>query len=426
MFNFFYNVGLFLVLFFLALPKIMQRKYRNTLAARLGLKLPQCPQTAASVIWIHAISMGETRAVIPLFQKLKKEYPEAQILVSTTTETGLAEAKKNMPEAAAHFLLPFDFSWIIKRVVNKYQPNLLILVESDFWHNLLHQVKKRKGHVVLINGKISERSFKRFQRLSFFSKRLFSQIDHFCLQNEKYKDCFVQLGVEQIRCTITGNIKLDFTPKFLSVDELNRDREEFGIQLKDPVIVIGSTHPVEEETLLQSFEPLFEKISNLKVILVPRHPERFKAVGELLKKKGYHFITYTERALKSGNESIILVDAMGLLNRCYQLASVAIVGGSFVERIGGHNILEPTLVGVPVLFGPYMSSQTDLVDLVLSAHAGFQVTSTELPDVLFKLLDEPSEHQAVVDAAYQLTTTIRGATEKTFQVLQNYLNSSCS
>ncbi|MES2344851.1 MAG: 3-deoxy-D-manno-octulosonic acid transferase [Chlamydiota bacterium] len=421
MFKWFYNFGLFLALLF-KLPRLFNQKYRHTLLSRLGLKLPQINTAKHPVIWIHAISMGETRAVIPLFQKLKKQHPDTQIFISTATETGLAEAKKSMADAHLHFLLPFDFSWIMKKLVNVLQPHLLILVESDFWHNMLQSVNKRGGKTVLINGKISERSFKRFHFFKFFAHQIFSKITHFCLQNETYKKRFIKLGIDSNKCTVTGNIKFDFTPKLLTDAERDEDRSSLGIKSSNLVVVIGSTHPREEEMLLTALELLWKEIPHLKVLLVPRHPERFSEVEQFLHQKKIDSITYTERASHTGKEKVILINTMGKLNQCYQLANAAIVGGSFVDHVGGHNILEPVVVGVPVLFGPHMHSQPDLTTLVLNAGAGIQLSLEELPKTLLKLLKNPSDQQLIKNAAQTLTNSIHGATDSTFQVIEKFFH----
>jgi 3-deoxy-D-manno-octulosonic-acid transferase len=385
MLKLFYNAALFL-LGVLALPKLFQAKQRATLKDRLGCNLPKPPKGGDPVIWIHAVSVGETRAVLPLFEKLRVQYPDATLYVSNTTETGRKEASRIMPTASAHFLLPFDFSWIMQKLVKRLKPDLFILVESDFWLNLLNAVKKEGGKTLLVNGKLSERSFHRYQVLKPFAKRLFAPFDHLCIQNEEYLSRFLKLGIDPKKCTVTGNIKFDAIPKRMSSEELLKEKERMGIISTDRVLVIGSTHPKEEERLLDTLKPVWEQVPELKVLLVPRHPERFQTVAEILRSKGIAFGQYTSQA--DQNERVILVDAMGILMRCYEMAELAIVGGSFVEGIGGHNIFEPVSLGVPVFFGPYMHTQKDLVEFVLTNQAGEQVTLAQLPQAVLRVLDK--------------------------------------
>lgn len=419
MFNFFYDLSLLLISL-LALPKILwqwavQGKYRNSFSERLKGTVPQMPLDA-QVIWIHAVSMGETRAVIPFFRLLQKNHPDALIVISSTTETGHAEAQRSMPEAAAHFYLPIDFSWIIKKVMKRIHPKALILCESDFWYQLIAQAKAQGASVMLINGKVSERSCNRFRQFSFFSKRLFDCFDHLCLQSNRFKERFLSMGLDPKKITVTGNLKFDATPKILASDALQTWKKELGIQEKDRVLVIGSTHAPEEEKLIDALQPVWEKFPNLKVLLVPRHPERFAEVAALFKPG--QLATYSNRAAQRGDERIVLIDAMGLLNQCYQVAEVAIVAGSFTDTVGGHNIFEPVLLEVPVLFGPHMKTQLDLVDLVLSGQAGLQVSLEELPSVLINWFSDPKTYNRFKQSCTTLKQQVQGSAMRTYEAFK--------
>jgi 3-deoxy-D-manno-octulosonic-acid transferase len=414
-----YNLVLFL-LGLCALPKILLQwsKYRHHARDRLGFNLPK-PPAKGPVIWIHAVSFGETRAVLPLYKQLRKSYPDHSIVISSTTETGHNEAKKILPDADAHFLLPLDFSWNMRRLCKRLKPKLLILVESDFWYQLLKAVKEQRGKIALVNGKISEKSAKRFKLFRFFAKRLFGLIDCFCVQNEHYATAFKEIGVDPAKITVTGNIKLDAAFPKLSPQEKAEWKQNLGITATDRVLVIGSTHEPEEEWLFGALDRVWEQIPELKVIIVPRHPERFAHVAKHLRQRGLSVIAYSERAQKTGLERVVLIDAMGLLNTCYQLAEVAIVGGSFASHVGGHNIFEPAAVGVPVLFGPHMHDQPDLVRLILSAHAGQQLTLPELPGALLDLLNNPEKRLETSQHGLNLSEQARGATQRTYEKINN-------
>jgi len=251
----------------------------------------------------------------------------------------------------------------------------------------LKEVKAAGANVVLVNGKLSERSFKRLLFLPFFAKRLFSFIDRFCLQSERYEERFAKLGVPEEKISVTGNLKLDITPDLMSLEEKERLKNELGIGAEERLIVLGSTHAPEEEELLAALDAL--KIPHLKVLLVPRHPERFAKVAAGVQAGGHSLLHYSRREKRGGDERIILIDAMGLLHKCYQIADVAVVAGSFTQRVGGHNIFEPVQVGVPVLFGPHMQAQNDLRELVLSSGCGFQVSLQELSGKVLELLSQP-------------------------------------
>lgn len=403
MFSLAYNFCLILFALF-SLPKIFRGKYKNSWKERLGISLPEfSPKKGQKVIWIHSISMGETRAIIPLFRQIRETYPDAAVVISTTTETGQAEAKRSMPDAHAHFYLPLDFSWTIRRLLDQIKPTTLILCESDFWYHLLTLAKKRGVHIALVNGKVSERSCGRFQKLPFFTRRLFAPFHCLCVQSERHLNRFLSLGIPKKKLFITGNLKFDAPVKKLP--DAKRDH--------DPVLVIGSTHAPEEELLLTALDTVWKKIPQLKVFLVPRHPERFDAVASLIQSRNIPFRRYSEN--KSGDERLILIDAMGLLNQCYQSADLAIVGGSYTPHVGGHNIFEPVLLGVPVLFGPHMHSQSDIEELVLSAEAGKKVEINDIPSTLIDFLTNSALHKTYADACISLSESVQGSTQRTFE-----------
>lgn len=416
MFSIFYDLILF-VLAILALPKLLWQwfvlgKYRESLRERLGITLPSFfPQKGQRVIWIHAVSMGETRAVIPLFHMIRRAYEDAAIVISTTTETGNAEAKRSMPEADAHFFLPLDFSWIIRKLFNRIRPSTLIMCESDFWYHLLSIAKKRNVNVTLVNGKVSERSCNRFQKFPFFTRRIFSNFDTLCVQSELYRNRFISMGVPPEKLFVTGNLKFDAPVKKMDAAQLQIFRNTLRIAPTDRVLVIGSTHAKEEDGLLSVTSSVWERIPNLKVFLVPRHPERFNEVFQLIKERGFQCSRYSDM----NDEKLVLIDTMGLLNQCYQIADVAIVGGSFVSHVGGHNIYEPVHLGVPVLFGPHMHSQPELKELILSAHAGRELAIDELPNALIEILDSPQVHSQYANACERLSRSMQGASERTFE-----------
>ncbi len=417
MLRFIYDLALLIYLLFY-LPKFLwetlrHRKHRKSFLEKLGIKLPAFSLPADGVrIWVHSISMGETKAVAPLVEQIRKQMPNASIVISTTSETGLGEAKRSMPELDHYFYLPLDFSWTIKRLVKKMKPDLLILVESDFWYNLVSYNKK----VVLVNGKISEISQSRFRLFSFFSQRLFSQFDLFCLQSRRYADRFENLGVAPAKIIVTGNLKFD--QPFPHID-LERWKIDLGIQLGGKVITLGSTHDPEEDRLIAALEPLLNRFPTLKILLVPRHPERFAAVAALLEKKGIPFARFSDHAPKQGNERIILIDAMGILSACYQLSDIAIVGGSYVTHVGGHNIFEPAALGIPVLFGPHMETQKDLVEVVVQGGAGKQVALQELTSTVEQMLAYPDAQMK--QAGLKLAEEVHGATQRTWKSIQSFL-----
>ena len=225
----------------IALPKLLyqmtfHKKYRNSLKQRFGIGFPEIDKGSKTLIWVHAVSMGETKAIAALAKKLKKRSENVILLFSTVTETGLAEGKKSIPEADYHVFLPFDFNWIIKPIVKRVKPDRVILCETDFWYNFLNASKDEGAHLSVVNGKISVNSLKRFLKFPSFSHKLFSLIDSYCVQSSHYKERFLQLGIPEEKITVTGNIKFDSSFPKLSKEELNNWKLKLGIQPDDHVV----------------------------------------------------------------------------------------------------------------------------------------------------------------------------------------------
>jgi len=419
--SFFYNCALLIYALFVA-PKIIfdyliKGKYRDSFFQKLGFGVPTIDKEDRFLIWVHAVSMGETKAVTSLVRSLKKEYSNPLIIVSSMTETGHIEAKKVLSCADYHLYLPFDLSWIIRPIISRIAPDLVILSESDFWYNFLDSAKKRGAKIALVNGKMSKKSAFRYSLVKSFSKRLFSLFDVLCIQSDHYLSRFQSVGVEDDKIVITGNLKLDDEYPHVPKDELTPWKGKLGIDPSDKVVVIGSTHAPEERRLLEKFESIWVKYPNLKVVLVPRHPERFDSVAAILEGMNVPFVRLSTIHKKQGDEKVILIDAMGLLRQCYQFADLAIVAGSFTDKVGGHNIVEPCYYGVPVLFGPHMETQPDLLKLVKTFEAGLQVKEEEVAAKVAALLGDDVQRIKLGQAGLTLVNNAQGATGRTLEAL---------
>ncbi len=388
-----------LILFFITLLISLKKPHHFR---RLFAKIPD-PKDKF-VIWIHAVSVGETKAAGPFFKALKEKYPTAFFLITTTTATGLAEAKRELSQADAFSYLPVDLSFIIKRWVQKLQPKLFFLVEGDFWPNLLTSLKKSGALTVLVSGKISQKSASRF---TLFPK-LFRNLDQLYVQNEEYERRFRQIA-DPCRIQITGNLKQDIAPGPVDIPlEL--------LIITKPTITIACTHDPEEEKLLSLIS------DDYLIFLAPRHPERFEKVAHFLARNNIPFCLWSDLANFKGDEKVLLVNAMGKLPICYSLSRLAIVAGSFESHLEGHNILEPCLYDIPVLFGPYMESQKELVSKVLKAKAGMQISYKALPQTLQDFFQNPSQEKAMQTAAKNLIAEGRGATSRTMDALNHFLS----
>ncbi len=378
-----YDLVLFLYLLFLV-PVVffgrLRGKRHPALLQRLGFFLPENLQKGG--IWIHAVSVGEVKAAVPFFRQLKQAYPEKFICITTTTATGFAEAKRSLKEADTFLYSPIDFSFVVRRFVKRLQPSLFILVEGDFWPNLLKELKCK---IFLVSGRVSQKTASRWQMFPSFANKLFSKFDLLCVQSDEYAKRFLPFAGDKVR--VTGNLKFDIEPEKIKDVSLPKD-----------FITICSTHAPEEEKILDHLE------GRWKVFLAPRHPERFDEVARLLKKKGISFARFSESGWNLTSEKVLLMDVMGQLGTCYTHSKLAIVGGSFVPGIGGHNVLEPCLYGCPSLFGPYTFSQEELVQKVLESKVGKRSSfESILEDVTEGRYLEPS------------VETFRGASAKTWK-----------
>lgn len=424
-FSFFYEIALW-VLSMAAFPKMLYHrikhgKYRESLGKRLGVGFPLIKKGNRPLVWIHAVSVGEAKAVAPLIKMLKAKMNNPIIVVSSITETGHAEVQRSIPQADYKVFLPFDFRFIIRPIVRSVKPDLVILSESDFWYNFLKSAKEVGAKIVLVNGKVSSTSMHRFKKFAMLSKRLFGLFDYLCIQSEHYRKRFIEIGVPAEKMTITGNLKFDGEYPALSADQLKIWRQQLGIEDGDKVLVIGSSHDPEEKLFLDVSQKLWSKFPRLKVVFVPRHPERFNEVAGILQTRNVPYIRFSQLG---GNyyhdQRVILMDAMGLLRKCYQFADVAVVAGSYTSKVGGHNILEPSWYGVPVVFGPHMHQQPELVELVNQYGAGLQISKDRLYEELEKLLSCDETRKKVGESGLAMVAGINGATKRTLEILKPY------
>ncbi len=380
-----------------------------------GYHFPNIQKGKKRLIWIHAVSVGELKAIAPLATSLQERYPNDIFLISTITETGLEEARRSLPNAHYHVRLPLDLPWIIDPITTHLKADLLLLSETDFWYNLQKGVQSHGGHVAVVNGKLSLRSLRRYQKFPIVARHIFSTVDLFCLQGATYQERFLSLGVPSSKMHLAGNMKLDSSFPERSPEEVKRLRKLWAIQEGQPVLVIGSSHDPEEKLFLSILQEVWKQLPELKVILVPRHPERFDVVATLLAKHRIPFARHSQLNDQTGQEPCLLIDAMGLLRSCYQLATIALVAGSFTKAVGGHNILEPSWYGVPVIFGPYMDSQPDFTLLMNEYKAGIQVEPSLLAETILKLCRDIRLRERLGSSGKKIFLDHRGATLRTLQ-----------
>jgi 3-deoxy-D-manno-octulosonic-acid transferase len=375
-------------------------------------------------VWIHAVSVGEVNSVRPLIKALRTAYPDWKIVLSTVTGAGQEFARKSVKEADQFVFFPSDLPWTLRRYYHYIHPQLLLIVETELWPNLISMAAARSIPVVLVNGSISGQSASRYRKIKWLFQPILNQITLFLMQSPTESDRIISFGAPQEKVIDTGNIKFD-----VSIPELNEsDKQQylslFGFNQTQPILLIGSTHPGEETIILRVFTELQKQVSALKLILVPRHPHRADEVSKEIESQHLTCVRRSElanSAIRNPQSAIILVDTVGELTKLYSLATIVFVGGSLVP-IGGHNILEPAVLGKPVLFGPYMQETKDSTELLLSSGGGIQVQSEqELVEKILFLLNHPEERSGLGKKAKLAVIANQGATKNILTLLGKYL-----
>lgn len=399
---------------------VTTRKYRAGLAQRLGLypKRQLRDIEGEAPIWVHAVSVGETIAAAPLVRELRRRYPARKILLTTVTATGRQTATSLIKEADAVLFFPFDVGLIVRKVLRRIRPSLFLLMETEIWPNCIYYLHRMQVPIIVINGRISQGSYRGYLRVRFLMKRVLGMITAFSMQTQEDADLIVALGAPRERVRNTGSIKFDCPVASLSEEEKAGMRRDYLLSPKGPILIAGSTHRGEEKAILDVYRDLRREFPDLVLILAPRHPERSGEVAALLHEKG---LAYQTRSRPMPGMEVLLVDTVGELSTLYAVATVAFVGGSLVAT-GGHNILEPAAYGVPVAFGPHMENFPDISAVVLSSGGGVAVEDAKgLLPVLQDLLRDPVKRRSMSEAATRLIRENQGALEKALDLVAGFI-----
>lgn len=371
------------------------------------------------VIWLHAVSVGEAKAAIPVLKALKARHPGMKVVFSTVTETGQGVAAKDgagLIDALIYF--PFDLSWAVRKTLRRLKPRAFVAVEKEIWPNLIKVMRLSGVPVIVINGTLSERSLKRYNAFGVLFKDVFSSISAFAARTNEDLQRALEAGVREDSAVLTGNIKFGLTPPSIDAAQTKYLRGSLGIASSDEVIVAGSTHEGEEEIILGAFLELRHEFPALKLILAPRHPERFDSVEALIRKTG---LQYGRRSQGKGGD-VILLDTIGELMTFYSLSSMALVGGSLVEGIGGHNLLEPACFRKPVLYGPHLTTYRYMADMLEAGGGGITVDGREsLKESIRRLLKDASLRTETGENARKVLDLNRGSVEKTVEVIERFI-----
>ncbi len=367
-------------------------------------------------IWVHAVSVGEVLAVQGVILGVKKLWPEYRIVISSVTKTGYQLACSKFPDDIVVYA-PLDFRAVVFRYIHFIKPKIYIAAETEIWPNLFYALSKKKIPIVLINGRISDGSFKRYQRINLLLKEVLADVLWAGMQTQEDADRIAALGVPKDRALVMGNMKFDG-----AVDVPGWARSSFGYTEDDLIFIAGSTHPGEEEIILDIASEIAKENANFRLIIAPRHIERSFQVMEMVRARGFRALRFSAiEGARQDAHTVVVVDTIGHLKSLYSIATLVFVGKSLTAH-GGQNIIEPAFWGKSVIVGPYVENFKDIIAIFLKRNAVVQVFSAEsFGQEIRRLLADPKERERLGEAAKTVVHDNRGVTEKTLQLIQKVI-----
>ena len=404
---------------------IRHKKYVGSLGQRLGILPVTLNLDNEPSIRIHAESVGEVLSTRPVIEELRKRYPSLRLFLSTTTRSGQQLARRNVTDVDGIFYFPFDWPFTVRRTLATIRPKLFVMVENEIWPTMLRECRKQGVKTVVINGRISSRSFPRYRLIKPFFKRVLADVDRFCVQGEETAARLVALGADRSRMTITGSLKFDaLNAAPLPGRGPTRVLRFFRMSPNRPVLIAGSTMRGEDEAVIRAFNRVRTTAAgaNALLIIAARHPERFGDVERLCKSEGLATTRRSDLPIDAEPRcDAVILDTIGELAHLYQIATAVFVGGSLVPA-GGHNILEPALYGKSIVFGPHMENFNEIAETFLTNRAAIQVhTPRELESTIVALMGDPVRRARLGAAARALVDANRGATDRTLEVIADLL-----
>ncbi|QEG23915.1 3-deoxy-D-manno-octulosonic acid transferase [Mariniblastus fucicola] len=424
--------GIWLIILLIGLPWLAWRfvskgKNRRGWSQKLfGLVPASAKPVGSKRIWLHAVSVGEVHLLNTLVGSLLQHHGDVELFISTTTETGYDRAVALFGDRHEVFFFPFDFSWAIRNVIRRIDPDLLVLAELELWPNLIHISADLELPVVVANGRLSENSHRNYRRFEFFTRPMFQKLNRVAAQDRISADRFVELGCDPNRVIVTGNLKYDAIETDRNNAKTSACRclaRDFGIADDDRILIAGSTQIEDESAAVNAWEMLRSEFGDLKLVIVPRHPDRFAEIESLLEKKGLVANRRSQHGSVSVDSDILVVDVIGELSGWWGLADVAFVGGSMGSR-GGQNMIEPAAYGIPVCFGPNTANFQSTVDGLLAHNAAKVVEDTvQLTDFVARALGDRVESESMGKRAQEFVQQHRGAAARTVEILGRFLQS---
>jgi 3-deoxy-D-manno-octulosonic-acid transferase len=402
------------------LPVALLRRTRRGVPLRLRARLgrdagPAAPGPSA---WIHAVSVGEALAAAPLVEGLRRLAPALPVVVTTVTDTGAAAVRERLGPAVIHRYFPLDFPGAVRRTVAAIQPVFLVLMETELWPNTLRIVAQRGAPIMVANGRLSDRSFRRYRRVRRLLRPVLDDVTVFAMQTEEDARRILALGAPPERVVVTGNVKHEPAPDAGGVEVWQR---LLGLRPGQPVWIAGSTHRGEESAVLDAHAQARGRCPDLALIVAPRHPERAGEVLQLVAARGWPAVRRSELPRQHRDGAVIVLDTIGELAQLYAVADVVFVGGSLVA-IGGHNLLEPALRRKPVLFGPYTMNFREPARLLVEGGGGLVVADARaLTAELVRLLDDAERRAAMGARAFEAASSRHGAVRATLDLVERFL-----
>ncbi len=435
-----YNLLLVLVLPLVALYLLWRLavlgKSWEGLGERFGIlpdPIKALKDSEGPIVWVHAVSVGEVAAAEPIVRELRLAEPAAQIVLSTTTPTGRKMATQLNLDLEGLIYFPFDLPGVSEHALTAISPDLIVLMEAELWPNLLAAAHAMSIPVAVINGRISDAAYPKNRLFRPLFAWVLSNVELLCAQSEKDAQRFVTLGASPQRVIVSGNTKFDEDFPYVPPEEEAKWRQDFGFPQESPVLLAGSTHPGEDEQILDAFDQLHAQHPDLELVIAPRHPQRGDDIEKLVSEHGY--ATYRRSRVLAEIEAgkkldlsrgaqvrVVILDTIGELSRVFSVATVVFMGGSLVPR-GGHNILQPLAQGKPVIFGPYTHNFRDISALALREDAAIQAANaTELMGAVDRLLSSEAEHELYQAKGQTLLHKYAGASRRAVTELARLLD----
>ncbi len=391
-----------------------RRGWLQKLAGHVPLRKSEAP-----CIWIHAVSVGEVILLIPLVREIRNRFHQHEVVISTTTESGYDLAKTRFPDHCV-FFCPADFSWSIKNTINRIRPSLLILSELELWPNLIGLTNRKKIPIAVINGRLSRRSFRGYKRMGWLSRQMVKKINLFGVQTQRYADRFRELCADPGKVVVTGSIKFDSVRQRATEGRIAQLKALAGITTKDVIWLAGSTQENEDVLVIQTFARLKDEYPELRLILVPRHPQRSDRLVKIAERQNidYQLRSKITDAPVHGKPRLTIIDVIGELSDWWGCADIGYVGGSMGSR-GGQNMIEPAAYGVPVCFGPNTENFQSVVELLIANQAATVVQNqAEMQAFVAGCLSHPDSARQMGRRAQVAVNQQKGAVSRTMDALR--------